>query len=61
MRSLILALIVASCGSVSMAGDHCCRQPVRSACHRVAHAAKKVVSAPVRAVRHRAACRGCRS
>lgn len=61
MRSLILALVVAACGSVSMAGDHCHHHPVRSACHRAACAAKKVVSAPVRAVRHRAACRGCRS
>lgn len=57
MRSLLLAIVVACGSSVSMAGDHCCHRPVRSACHRVASAAKKVVSAPARLIRHRRACR----
>lgn len=51
MRSLVLALVLSCCCSVSMAG-HCCH-PVRSGVARVCHAAKKIVKAPFRAVRCR--------
>lgn len=63
MRSLILALVFACLASVSLASDcdgHSCHRPVRSAVSHAVGAAKKVVTAPARAVRHRAACRASR-